>query len=303
MQQKSLTLLARLALFGAAFIWGTSFIVVKNTVDVFTPNILLGFRFTIGCLILCVIFRKRLRQLNLDFVKKGCLTGLMLFMAYSVQTIGITDTTPGKNAFLTAIYCVLVPFLFWAVDRRRPDLFNFLAAFLCIGGIGLVTLDGDLSIRMGDALTLLGGFFYACHVVAIAKLGRGKDPVVFTILQFATAAVCAWVVGLTTESLPTLSQITPDTLGGLVFLAVFATAGSLLLQNVGQKYTDPTSASILLSLEAPFGVLFSALFYGEELTLRLLVGFAFIFVAVIISETKLSFLRRPRSSAPAKQEA
>lgn len=303
MQQKSLTLLARLALFGAAFIWGTSFIVVKNTVDVFTPNILLGFRFTIGCLILCVIFRKRLRQLNLDFVKKGCLTGLMLFMAYSVQTIGITDTTPGKNAFLTAIYCVLVPFLFWAVDRRRPDLFNFLAAFLCIGGIGLVTLDGDLSIRMGDALTLLGGFFYACHVVAIAKLGRGKDPVVFTILQFATSAVCAWVVGLTTESLPTLSQITPDTLGGLLFLAVFATAGSLLLQNVGQKYTDPTSASILLSLEAPFGVLFSALFYGEELTLRLLVGFAFIFVAVIISETKLSFLRRPRSSAPAKQEA
>ena len=303
MEQKSLTLLARLALFGAAFIWGTSFIVVKNTVDVFSPNILLAFRFTIGCLILAVLFRKRLGQLDLDFVKKGCLTGLMLFLAYSVQTIGITDTTPGKNAFLTAIYCVLVPFLFWAVDRSRPDLYNFLAAFLCIGGIGLVTLEGDLSIRMGDALTLLGGFFYACHVVAIAKLGRGKDPVAFTILQFATAAVCSWVVGLATETFPTPSQITLPTVGGLLFLAVFATAGSLLLQNLGQSRTDPTSASILLSLEAPFGVLFSALFYGEALTPRLLLGFALIFVAVILSETKLSFLRRPHQVAAANQEA
>lgn len=299
MQQKSVNLLARLALFGAAFIWGTSFIVVKNTVDVFTPNILLAFRFTIGCLILAVVFHKRLNALDLDFLKKGCLTGVMLYLAYSVQTIGITDTTPGKNAFLTAVYCVLVPFFFWAVDKTRPDLFHFAAAFLCIVGIGLVTLDGDLSIRMGDALTLLSGIFYACHVVAIAKLGRGKDPVVFTILQFATAAVCSWVVGLATESLPT--QVTVETVGGLLFLAVFATAGSLLLQNVGQRYTDPTAASILLSLEAPFGVLFSALFYGEELNARLLIGFAFIFVAILTSETKLSFLTKLLPGRAAKE--
>ena len=62
----------------------------------------------------------------------------MLFLAYYTQTVGITDTTPGKNAFLTAVYCVLVPFLFWAVDKARPDKFNIIAAVLCIAGIGLV---------------------------------------------------------------------------------------------------------------------------------------------------------------------
>ncbi|HWT75808.1 MAG TPA: DMT family transporter [Mobilitalea sp.] len=290
MNKSTRNLGAKIALFGAALIWGGSFLIVKNSMDVMQPHMLLAFRFTVGCVLLGIIFHKRLRLLNKDYLIKGGIIGVFLFLGYSLQTIGITDTTPGKNAFLTSVYCVLVPFIFWAVDKKKPDIYNILAAFVTIIGIGLVSLNGGFSIRMGDSLTLVSGFVYAFHVVAVAKFGKDKDPILLTILQFAYAAVFSWIVALLYEDFPT--QWSPQTISGLIYLAVFATAVALLLQNVGQKYTNPAPAAILLSLESVFGVFFSVIFYHEKITMKLFIGFLFIFLAVIISETKLSFLSK-----------
>lgn len=286
-------ILPKFALFSAALIWGSSFFIVKNTVDIFPTNFLLAIRFTIGCLLLCVLFPKKLTQLNRTCLWQGIVLGLLIFTAYCIQTIGLTDTTPGKNAFLTAAYCILVPFLYWITDKRRPDLYNFSAAFLCLAGIGLVSFDGSFSMRFGDAMTLISALFFAAHIVAGARFGGKSDPILLTILQFGTAAVCSWVLGFTTETFP--KEIPLNATLGLLYLAVFATTIALLLQNIGLKYADPTSGAILLSLESVFGVLFSMLFYQERLTLRLGAGFLLIFIAVILSETKLSFLRKKRS--------
>lgn len=286
-------ILPKFALFSAALIWGSSFFIVKNTVDIFPTNFLLAIRFTIGCLLLCVLFPKKLTQLNRTCLWQGIVLGLLIFTAYCIQTIGLTDTTPGKNAFLTAAYCILVPFLYWITDKRRPDLYNFSAAFLCLTGIGLVSFDGSFSMRFGDAMTLISALFFAAHIVAGARFGGKSDPILLTILQFGTAAVCSWVLGFTTETFP--KEIPLNAALGLLYLAVFATTIALLLQNIGLKYADPTSGAILLSLESVFGVLFSMLFYQERLTLRLGAGFLLIFIAVILSETKLSFLRKKRS--------
>jgi len=280
---------SKFALFGAALIWGSSFFVVKNSMNVMTPHILLGFRFTIGCILLSIIFHKKLKELNRDYFIKGAIIGFFLFLGYSLQTIGITDTTPGKNAFLSAIYCVIVPFFFWFVNKSKPDIYNFLAAIICIAGIGLVSLNGDFSINTGDAFTLLGGIAYAAHMVSVAKFSSDKDPVLITILQFGFAAIFSWIVAFLFEDMPRVWSV--NTITGLLYLAVFATALAILLQNIGQKNTDPSAAAIILSLESVFGVLFSVIFYGEEISLRLFVGFLLIFAAIIISETKLSFLK------------
>lgn len=286
-------ILPKFALFSAALIWGSSFFIVKNTVDIFPTNFLLAIRFTIGCLLLCVLFPKKLTQLNRTCLWQGIVLGLLIFTAYCIQTIGLTDTTPGKNAFLTAAYCILVPFLYWITDKRRPDPYNFSAAFLCLAGIGLVSFDGSFSMRFGDAMTLISALFFAAHIVAGARFGGKSDPILLTILQFGTAAVCSWVLGFTTETFP--KEIPLNAALGLLYLAVFATTIALLLQNIGLKYADPTSGAILLSLESVFGVLFSMLFYQERLTPRLGAGFLLIFIAVILSETELSFLRKKRS--------
>lgn len=289
MDRKNHSISAKLALFGATLIWGGSFLIVKNSMDVMQPHILLAYRFTIGALLLGLIFHKKLKLLNKDYFIKGGVIGFCLFLAYSLQTIGITDTTPGKNAFLTAIYCVIVPFLFWIVDKKKPDVFNITAALVSIVGIGFVSLNGDFSIRMGDSFTFGGGVMYAAHIVAVAKFGKDKDPILLTILQFAYAALFSWMIALSFEDMPTVW--TRDVISGLLYLSVFATAIALLLQNVGQKYTNPAPASIILALESVFGVIFSVIFYGERITGRLFTGFCLIFLSVIISETKLSFLR------------
>ncbi|MDF2541169.1 MAG: protein of unknown function transrane [Herbinix sp.] len=281
---------AKLALFGATLIWGSSFLMVKSSMDFMGPHFLLGIRFTIGCLLLSIVFRKRLKNLNKEYFKKGALLGVLLFLGYSLQTIGITDTTPGKNAFLTAVYCVIVPFFYWIVNKHRPDVYNFLAAIVCITGIGLVSLNGDFRVGTGDAFTLAGGVAYAAHLVAVAKFTKDKDPVLFTILQFGVTAMISWIVTLLFENAPTGWDV--PTLTGILYLSVLATAVALLLQNIGQKYTNPSSAAIILSLESVFGVMFSVVFYGEIITPRLFVGFVLIFVAILISETKLSFLRK-----------
>ena len=112
-------------------------------------------------------------------------------------------------------------------------------------------------------------------------------------MQFAAAAVCCWALSLATER---MTGPFPDNAWlELGYLAVFATTAALLLQNVGQSVTPAAPASILLSLESVFGVLFSVLFYGEEVTLRLGLGFGLIFLAVMASETQFAFLRRKRA--------
>ena len=287
---RSKKLLSKIALFAAALIWGSSFIVVKDAVDVLSPNFLLALRFSIACIVLSICFYKRLRKISATYMWQGAIIGTLLFLAYSTQTIGITDTTPGKNAFLTAIYCVIVPFMFWAFTKKKPDGYNVLAAFLCITGIGLISITHSFMIGFGDSLTLVGGVLYAAHLVAVAIFGSDKDAILITIVQFFYAAIYSWIVTLTFESAP--AQINMQAMGAVVYLALFCTAGALLLQNIGQKNTNPSAAAIILSLESVFGVMFSLVFGYEILTPKLFCGFVLIFISVIVSETKLSFLKR-----------
>lgn len=290
MKEKQRRVWSSVALFLAALIWGGTFFIVKNTVDAFPPNLLLAWRFSIAFVLLGIVFFKCWKKMDKGYLWRGALMGLFLFIAYSVQTIGIQYTTPGKSAFLTAVYCVMVPFFYWMIDKKAPDAFNIASALLCILGIGLISLTDSFSIGLGDALTLLCGVFYALHIVVVAKFSKGRDIILLTILQFGFSAIFSWAATLLFETPPAV--VTADAVWALVFLAIFGTTGGLLLQNLGQKHTHPATASIILSLESVFGVLFSILFYGEQMTGKLVVGFILVFLAVIISETKLQFLKK-----------
>ncbi|MBQ9097254.1 MAG: DMT family transporter [Clostridia bacterium] len=283
-------LLAKLALLLATLIWGTSFVVVKDAVDIIPTAYLLAVRFSVACVVLALIFFKKLKKITKEYLWYGLIIGTCLFLAYYIQTLGIEDTTPGKNAFITAAYCVMVPFMFWFISKKKPDKYNITAAVICLAGIGLVSLTSDLTVGKGDALTLLAAVFYALHMVFIAMFSKDKDPTVLTILQFAVTAIFSWIASFIIT--PVAFEITVSLTTSVLYLALFATAACLLLQNVGQKYTNPSEAAIILSLESVFGVLFSILFYGEKITPQIGIGFVLIFVAIIISETKLSFIKK-----------
>ena len=280
----------------ATIIWGSSFVVMKNSVDVLPTFWLLAIRFSFAALVLAIVFIKRWKVLDKQYLIGGTVMGFCLFVAYAFQTFGLEETTPGKNAFFTAVYCVIVPFLYWIIARRRPDKFNVLAALLCIAGIALVSVTGEnaTAFNIGDVLTLIGGFFFAAHIVAVAKYSEGRDIFILTTLQFASFAVFSWIGVLVTRPALDVAVFNQDLVLGLAYLVIFSSCGALLFQNIGQKYTAPATAAVLLSLEAPFGVLFSILLANERPTPLMFVGFALIFLAVVCSETKFSFLRRKK---------
>ncbi len=289
MKESVLAKLARPLIVLATLIWGSTFVIMKSTLDTVPTFYLLAFRFTAGAAILALAFWKKWKLMDKGYLVGGAVMGTFLFMAYSTQTFGLMGTTPGKNAFLTAVYCVIVPFLYWIVSHKAPDKFNVAAALLCITGVGLVSLSAESSMNLGDVLTLVSGFLYACHIVAVAKNAQGKDIFLLTTIQFAVTAAWAWVFALIFEEFP--RAVTGGAMASLIYLAVAATAGALLFQNVGQKYTSPATAAVLLALEAPFGVAFSVLAGGDKLTAPMVIGFVLIFAAILCSETKFAFLR------------
>ena len=130
-------------------------------------------------------------------------------------------------------------------------------------------------------------------MVAVSKFGGDKDPIVITILQFASVAICFWAATFIIDGTP--NGIDLKVIFAVVYLCLFCTAVALLLQNFGQKHTTPSTASLLLSLESVFGTMFSAALGREDLTIRMICGFVTIFLSIIVSETKLSFLH-PKSN-------
>ena len=272
----------------ATAIWGFSFVVMKDVIAVVPPASLLGIRFLIAAVILFVVlFRRVCRHLSWRLLGAGAVLGVLDFMGFWTQTLGLVYTTPGINAFLTATYCVIVPFAWWVVGKKRPQLCNVFAAVVAIGGIWLVSVGGSgetLSFGLGEGLTLVCAFFFAVHIVFVSRFALHHDVLVLTVVQFVVEGSLGIIVGATTETMPALSQIPPEIFAQILFLAVFASVVAFGIQNVALAYVPPAQAALLLSLESVFGVGFSILLYGEVMTVRLVAGFALIFGAVLINE-------------------
>lgn len=291
--QKRTTFIASLGLLLVTIIWGFAFVVVKNSLDIVPPIYMMAFRFTIATAGLIILFFKKLIKMTKSELIHGVIIGLCLFAAYAFQTIGLVYTTAGKNAFLTTFYVILVPFINWIIVKRKPDFYSILAAFISIVGIGLLSLRGDLTMNIGDILTLICGICYALQIVYIAHYSQHDSPIVLTVIQLAVAAILSWIIAPFYDgAFPTHAFSDKSVIISMLYLGIFSSMIAFLLQTVCQKYTPPSTASIIMSFEAVFGVLFGVLFLHEGMTIRTTIGCILMFVAVIISETKLSFLHK-----------
>ena len=289
MKIKNKTLAAELGLLFVTIIWGSAFVVVKNTTASMPASYIIAILFGVAAILMLVFFFPRIRKIDLQSVKAGVILSVLLYVAYYLQTIGVKYTTAGNNAFLTAIYVVLVPFLYWVIRKDRPDTYNILSAFVCIAGIGLLSLRSGFTVNAGDTLSLLGGAAFAAQIVGISILTEKCDPILLSFTQFAFTAIIALAVALCTESFPL--QLATETVWSLLYVSIFSTLIALVLQTVCQKYVPPARASLIMSLESLFGTLFGILLLNERLTLKTFGGFLLIFAAILISETKLSFLK------------
>lgn len=297
MTKKQISILSSFGLVFTTVIWGFAFVVVKNSLDYIPPIYMLAFRFSIATVALGLLFFKKIQKTTLHNLKSGILLGVFLFLAYGFQTIGCKYTTAGKNAFLTTIYVVLVPFLGWGLTKKKPDIYSVIAAIIAIVGIGLLSLQGDLSVNIGDVLTLICGICYAIHLIFIGRFSSYQDPVLLTVLQLATAALLSWICAPFMDgAFPFSGLASPGVISSMLYLGLLSTMVAYLLQNVCQKYTSSSTTALLLSLESVFGAFFSFIFLNEILSPRMFLGCVLIFFSIILSETKFDFLKKKDST-------
>lgn len=280
-----------LGLLLTTMIWGSAFVTMKNSVELLEPTFLLAVRFTIAAIALVLVFFKNLKHASKDSIGCGLILGVFLELSYLFQTYGIKYTTASKNAFITTLYVIIVPFLHWIVSKRCPTKKNILAAVLAVIGLGLLTLEGEMGINIGDLLTLVCGFCFALHMVYIDKFTEKHDPIFLTIVQIAVVAACNWLLVPVLDGAGAYNfgaLFNTELIMSLLYLAIFSTMVGFLLQNVCQKYLSANTSALLLSLESVFGVLFSVLLLDEVLGGKMLLGCVLMFLAIVVSELHIN---------------
>ena len=281
-REKKLEIIGKIALLLTAVVWGSSFIVLKNALTDFGNGhftfFVLALRFGIASLILFFSIIKKLRYIDKGVVLHGVILGAILFGAYGIQTVGLKYTTASKNAFLTVIYCVLVPFLSWLILKKKPKLSHYVAGALCITGIAFVAVLGKNEAHgsnewIGDLLSAVSGLFYSLQIIFISKYAESDDAMILLFFEIATVAVLCF-----------LTTFTFEIVWKILYLAVFATCFSQFTQMIAQKYVAPFSVALLLSLEGVFSVVFELISGASAPSVFIWIGFAFIFLSQIVSE-------------------
>jgi drug/metabolite transporter (DMT)-like permease len=274
-----------------AFIWGTTFVAQRVVVDAVQPMTYNGIRFTLGFLVLIpfALWRqKKGRQrpatgqvTSRVFFRAAFLVGAALFAGATLQQVGLQYTTAAKAGFITGLYVVLVPLLGFFLGQR-PGVGGFVGAVLACLGLYLLSMRGGFSIALGDAYELLGAFFWAGHVLLLARFSPHMDSVLLAMGQFGICALlnllgAAFFEVITMAGL--IQAAFPIFYGGVLSVGLAYT-----LQVVAQKDAPPTHAAIILSLESVFAGVAGWIILGETLPFRGIIGCGLMLAGMLLAQ-------------------
>jgi len=297
-----------LLLLFTAVVWGASFIAQSKGVEQVSPVAFIGIRSLLGSAVLLpVIFfldrrrKKKGREVmgwNKPLWLGGILCGLFLCAATTLQTMGMVETSPGKAGFITALYMVIIP-LCQIFRGRKPSPAALVSVLLAVGGMYLMCIGGSFTLNRGDLLIFACAFFFAGHILVIDHFSPMVDGIKLSCVQFFVCGLINTCWMLLFEEV-TLGPILQSWMS-IGYAGVFSCGVAYTLQIVGQKYTDPTSASIIMSLESVFATLFTVLcvalgwdLTGGQLTLKELCGCALMFGAILL--VQLPDLRQKKNT-------
>ena len=262
-------------------IWGGGFVASDVALDSLTPMQIMAVRFLLGAVLMTLISVRDLRGVHVREIGAGVLMGVALFAGFALQIVGLQYTTPSKNAFLTALNVVMVPFIAFLILRKKIGWRGVLGACLSVVGVAVLSLNGDMTLGLGDALSLLCAVGFAFQIFFTAIFVQRYRATVLNCVQMVTAFVLSLVAMVAMGE----THLTPTASGwwSVLYLGVVSTTICYLLQTACQQYVDETKAAIILSMESVFGTLFSIILLHEVVTPRMIAGCAIILVAVVIS--------------------
>lgn len=286
------SLRAHVLLIAVVFIWGSTFVVVKNALAGVSPLLFNLIRMTLAFACLAIFYRRHFGRMNRESLLAGATVGFCLAMGYQFQTAGLRLTTPSKSAFITGMVVVLVPLL-CAIPGLRPRTSRipgwnaWTGALVAFIGIVLLTMPAGSgfdfhSVGVGDLLTFGCALGFSFHVLALAHL---SPRVPFEQLAVLQVGFCAAFMA---ASLPLLEHPwihwSTGIVVALVITAVLATAAAFTVQSWAQRYLPATHTALILALEPVFAWLTSFLVVGERLGRRGASGALLILIGIALTE-------------------
>lgn len=278
-----------------AFVWGVSFVFQSKGVETVPPIAFNGIRSILGGIVLLpVIFfldkGKKARgedtKITKTLIVGGICCGSLLCLASTLQTVGMVYTSPGKAGFITALYMVIVPIIGLFMGKK-PRFVILVSVLIAVAGLYLMCISGSLSLNYGDILIFLCAFVFAGHILVIDHFSPKVDGVKLACMQFFVCGILDLLI-MPFTGVPTLSQLSGCVIE-LAYSGIMSCGVAYTLQIVGQKYTDPTSASILMSLESVFATLSTVILValgwnltGGALTSREICGCVLMFIAILL---------------------
>jgi drug/metabolite transporter (DMT)-like permease len=276
-----------------AMIWGFAFVAQRSGMSVIGPYAFSAARFGLGTLALLpfLIFHKRknapkpaLGTMRLSLRSRvlwAVAAGTVLFLAASLQQIGLVSTTAGNAGFITCLYVVIVPIVGFFLGRTT-GIRIWIGAALALVGLYILSIGAGFTLAPGDLLELIGAFFWAGHILVIGHIGSRMDTLELSVGQFATCSILSLVAALLRE---------PNAFAGLIPAAIPILYGGILstcvaytLQIIAQRTAHPAHASIIFSMEALFAAVGGVLLLHELVTTRLVVGGVLMFIGMICSQ-------------------
>ncbi|WP_315523879.1 DMT family transporter [Fusobacterium massiliense] len=277
-----------LTLLLAAFIWGTAFVAQIAGMDRIGPFTFNTSRSVIAILCLGLylwISKIKFPENKVELLKAGVICGFLIFVGTSLQQIGLQYTTAGKTGFITSFYILIIPFL-GIFLKHKIDLSIWISVIIGFIGLYLLAVPSltDFSVNKGDFIVFLCSFCWAGHILVIDHYSKKFNPICLSFLQFVVLTILSAICSFILES-ETLTLYNIAASWKAIAYAGFMSSGiAYTLQMIGQKYTNPVVASLILSLEAVFGALSGYLILDEVMTNREFLGCAIVFISIIFSQ-------------------
>ena len=254
-------------------------------------------RFSFAALLLLPFLWKPLFNSNIDVIKAGLFLGLLYFIGFATQTIGLYYTTATKSGFITGTFVIFIPILQLILERKSPGKGNLIGIILVIIGLillsskGMTVLDiiSELgsNFNIGDTLTLICAVFYALYVVYIDIITKKYDYRALIILQVVftgfAGIVITFLFGMTGIE-PIRLDFNKTVILVILYTAIFSSILATVIQTKYQKTVTPTKAGIIFSIEPIFAALFAFLIIHESVSSFGIIGCIFIFAGVLVSE-------------------
>jgi drug/metabolite transporter (DMT)-like permease len=284
MLKKYKTLLSDFGLFYAAAIWGSTFILVKDSLNSIDPVALVAYRFTLSAIVMAIVVLLMKKKLFSGF-RYGLILGLLVWFLFIPQTIGLKYTTASNSGFITGLFIVFLPFFSALFFRIKPSVVKLISVGIAL--IGLWFLTGGLKqINIGDVLTLSAAVTYALHLLFADKFVKNNvDPYVLCFQQFFVVGILSFIAGFFMKVPLYFSGMKP--LFVIIFLALFPGVSAFMIQLIAQKHTSPIKVGLIFILEPVFAAIFAWTLGGEQFIARNAFGGLLIVIAMIIAELPL----------------